>query len=901
MERTTYQVLLIEERDADAQLIEEALLQCSLPCVVTHVRRLSDALEQTANISYDIVLLDLFLADSRGLDTFVAMRSHAPRLPMILLTDSASLDITSEAAKRGAQDMLDKDEISPAILGKTLLYAIEHKRHELQLHRQKEFYENLLQEANVWVEALDRGGNVILWNRGAEEISGYPSHKVMHSRRRWELLYPDEGLRERLMEEYKLSIREERSVENLETEIKTAYGSRRIISWNTNIIRGMDGQTAGCMFVGNDVTERRASEQAITRSEDRFRILADLTSDYVYSANFEEDGRITTKWVEGAFQQITGIPPEEVIEKPNAWIQVIHPDDWSDLVTMREDMREKQTVVFEYRIILKDGSTRWIRDHVFPITNERGEISGMHGAVRDITLQRETETSLLKEQEKLRGIIENAADGIALMNEEGRVIEWSPAMATITGIPRDEAIGTTHWDIQHRLALPEDLATRNVRSESRREIEEYLEAGTSPWLNRLFDRWIMRSDGSRRYIEMVSFPVRSSQGLLTGSVTRDITEVKLAELDLEEKNRQLQTLIQAIPDLVYFKDRDLRTIIANQAYADYIGHSIEEIVGKRDRELLPEDLAEQCEKSDSDVFERARPVRREEVSEQSGDAAKTYFETVKVPLLNTSGDVTGLVGVSRDITERKVAELLLEEQNMQLKERNQELDTYTHSVAHDLKNPLSLILGYAEMVQVEGEDLSSEELREYMGSILFNGRKMISIINALLLLANVRQENIQWEILDMKLIVGDALRRLHRLMQEQQAVISLPERWPEVRGYSAWIEEVWVNYIGNAVKHGGENVHIDIATEDEGDMVRFLVRDNGPGIPPDQQEDLFAPFVRLSQAKTEGHGLGLSIVRRIIEKIGGSVAVKSDPGRETVFSFTLPKAPAAERGTQSSP
>jgi PAS domain S-box-containing protein len=901
MDKTAYQVLLLEEREADAQLIEEALMQSSLPCVVTHVSRLSDALEQTMSTHYDVILMDLFLADSQGLDTFVAMRSHAPQLPMILLTDTDSLDVTSEAAKKGAQDVLDKDEISPAVLEKTLYYAIERKRHERELRQQKDFYENLLHDANVWVEALDRKGNVILWNRGAESISGYEARELLRNHRRWELLYPDEAYRELMIAQYNALLREEQGVADVETEIRTADGTRRIISWNSNIIRGHGGQTVGCMFVGNDVTERRASEQQISRSEDRFRILADLTSDYVYSSSFTDDGHIVTEWVEGAFQQITDYRPDEVIGNPDFWFSVIHPGDRMQLDTFVGKISVGQTITFVYRIRSRDGRTVWLRDHVSPIRDDQGKITGIHGAVQDISQQREAEESLLKEQEKLRGIIENAADGIALMDENGRVIEWSPAMERITGIPRDEAIGSYHWDIQVRLALPEEHARYDVREHARKLIEEYLVTENASWINRLFDRWILRSDGERRYIELVSFPVRSSQGLLTGSVTRDITEVKLAELDLEEKNRQLQTLIQAIPDLVYFKDEHLTNIIANQAFSEWVGKPMDEVLGKADSELLPADIAAQCERSDRQVLERGRPVRGEEVSENGEDGARQYFETVKVPLQNASGKVTGLVGVSRDITERKVAELLLEAQNKELKERNQELDTYTHSVAHDLKNPLSLILGYAEMVQSEAGELAIEEMQEYMESILFNGRKMISIINALLLLASVRQEEIRTEFLDMRQIVGDAVRRLQKLADERDVHIVLPERWYDAVGYPAWIEEVWVNYIGNAVKHGGRGVTVEVgmAKTQQGEMIQYWVRDDGPGIPEDRFADLFLPFTRLAQAKIEGHGLGLSIVRRIVEKLGGEVGVKSEVGKGSTFFFTLPAVPVDETGEKA--
>jgi PAS domain S-box-containing protein len=889
MDHPSYQVLLIEERDADAELIEEALLQCSLPCVITHVKRLSDALESTMSMDFDVILLDLFLTDSQGLDTFVAMRSHAPKLPMILLTDSDSMEITSEAAKKGAQDVLKKDEISPAVLGKTLIYAIERKRHEMELQYQKDFYENLLQDANVWVEALDRNGNVILWNRGAEGISGFSARVMLHNNSRWEQLYPDELIREQRKAQFRMLIHEARSMTDVETEIRTADGSRRIISWHSNIIRSNGGQVAGCMFVGNDVTDRRASELRISRSEDRFRILADLISDYVYSSTVNSSGQVVAEWVEGAFQQITGYEPEEVIDNADAWFSIIHSADSSQLENMFAELEKNDTTAFVYRIRSRDGRTVWLRDHVHPVRDGSGKIVGMHGAVQDVTVQRDTQDSLLKEQEKLRGIIENAADGIVLMDEAARVIEWSPAMERITGIPRDEAIGTSHWDIQARLALPEEHAKRDVRAHSRALIEEYLVTEKSEWLNKLSDRWIIRSDGERRFIEVVSFPVRSSQGLLTGSVTRDITEVKLAEIDLEAMNHRLQTLIQAIPDLVYFKDEHLNTIVANQAYADYIGKPVNRILGKPDRELLPEDIARQCEESDNEVLEKGRKVRREEVARKPGDGNAQYFETVKVPLRAAGGKVTGLVGVSRDITERKIAELLLEEQNKELKERNQELDTYTHSVAHDLKNPLSLILGYAEMVQAEAADLTTTELQNHMGSILFNGRKMISIINALLLLASVRQEDIVLEYLDMRQIVEDAIRRLHQRMEEEGVTLKLPDTWKNAMGYPAWIEEVWVNYIGNAIKHGGPGVTIELGMDEGHGFVRYWVRDNGPGIPADRFKDLFLPFTRLSQAKIEGHGLGLSIVRRIVEKIGGTAIVESVLGQGSTFSFTLLK------------
>jgi two-component system sensor histidine kinase/response regulator len=143
--------------------------------------------------------------------------------------------------------------------------------------------------------------------------------------------------------------------------------------------------------------------------------------------------------------------------------------------------------------------------------------------------------------------------------------------------------------------------------------------------------------------------------------------------------------------------------------------------------------------------------------------------------------------------------------------------------------------------------------------------------------------------LDMGRLVDEAQERLVYMIEEHQAKIVLPGRWPAARGYGPWIEEVWANYISNAIKYGGQPPHLELgATEQEDGTVRFWVRDNGPGLTPEEQARLFTPFGRLDQVQAEGHGLGLSIVLRIVERLGGEVGVESEAGRGTLFYFTLP-------------
>jgi signal transduction histidine kinase len=156
-------------------------------------------------------------------------------------------------------------------------------------------------------------------------------------------------------------------------------------------------------------------------------------------------------------------------------------------------------------------------------------------------------------------------------------------------------------------------------------------------------------------------------------------------------------------------------------------------------------------------------------------------------------------------------------------------------------------------------------------------------------------------------IVTEVLDRLRYRIKEYEAEIILPETWPKALGYSPWVEEIWVNYVSNALKYGTKPPRVELGAEaynaaqmvEKGDtgpigeQVCFWVRDNGDGLSPEEQERLFMPFERLHQARVAGHGLGLSIVQRVVQKLGGTVGVKSEglPGQGCEFYFTLPAAP----------
>ncbi len=251
--------------------------------------------------------------------------------------------------------------------------------------------------------------------------------------------------------------------------------------------------------------------------------------------------------------------------------------------------------------------------------------------------------------------------------------------------------------------------------------------------------------------------------------------------------------------------------------------------------------------------------------------------------------------------------------NAELEASNAELNAFAHTVAHDLKTPLTAVIGFSSLLEARFSEMPSEKVLGNLQRITHTGYKMRDIIDELLLLASVRQvDEIEIGPLDTGMIVAEALQRLEQQIGEMQAEIRMPDAWPAALGYAPWIEEVWVNYISNGLKYGGQPdgdmpPHVDLGfsvvdvampntdtvaqtSAVKISAVKFWVRDNGPGLSPEEQQQMFTPFTRLHQTRSDGHGLGLSIVQRIIKKLGGDVGVESAgiPGRGCTFWFTLP-------------
>jgi signal transduction histidine kinase len=281
-----------------------------------------------------------------------------------------------------------------------------------------------------------------------------------------------------------------------------------------------------------------------------------------------------------------------------------------------------------------------------------------------------------------------------------------------------------------------------------------------------------------------------------------------------------------------------------------------------------------------------------------GAKNKKIYDIIITPLINQNNKFSGNLAIFHDITLIKKTEEELLEINRQLHQEIEkkeklitDLDAFAHTVAHDIKNPLSAIVSSISLVPEALERMDREMLNDLAGMIKSSAEKSIHITDELLTLARVGIQNVPTTPLKMDIIFTEVKIRLFNFIKEKKIVIEKPNSWPLSIGYASWIEEVWYNYLSNAIKYGGNPPKVKVgADEPENGFVRFWIKDNGDGVSPENQILLFNQFTRLNTDSEQGQGLGLSIVKRIIERFGGTVGVESsgNKGEGSLFYFTLP-------------
>lgn len=353
-------------------------------------------------------------------------------------------------------------------------------------------------------------------------------------------------------------------------------------------------------------------------------------------------------------------------------------------------------------------------------------------------------------------------------------------------------------------------------------------------------------------------------------------------------------LIDNIQDAIMVVDNSLVVADLNPAMQKLVGSGKKELIGSSVKEVFPhrETLIQDIIKRDDYQARVSREI----------NGHTHFFDMQVTSLFDHNQNQTGRLLVLKDITRHIEAEEKNQEANLRLMDEIREkeklivdLDSFSHTVAHDLKNMLGAIVSASNLIKQGFDDMEKEELLEINELIRQAATKTMHITRELLTLASVRQQEVKLVKVNMHRIVIDALNRLNDMTLEYNARIVIPDSFYEALGYDGWLEEVWINYISNAIKYGGTPPVIQLGNEMLADgRVKYWIRDNGKGLSAEDMALLFNKFTRLDTLRVEGNGLGLSIVKRIVEKLQGEVGVESRniPGEGCTFYFILPGAPS---------
>ncbi len=361
-----------------------------------------------------------------------------------------------------------------------------------------------------------------------------------------------------------------------------------------------------------------------------------------------------------------------------------------------------------------------------------------------------------------------------------------------------------------------------------------------------------------------------------------------------ESLRFTQFVVDHMADAAFWVNGEGQFVYVNKASCEGLGYTKEELLTLRVGDINASLIGDEWQKHWGELQQKKSLTFEGYHKRKSGDLFPVEIQANYVSF-NEKAYACGIV---RDITLRKAIEVRrkraeeeLRRFAVEMESRNQELDAFAHTVAHDLKSPIGVILGFSELLLDDEVGDFSADVNHALKVIAQSGRKLNTIIEELMLLSGVRKKTIVPTVLDMSAIIEEAKSRFFDQIEQRKAKIVLRdvEKWPRAMGYGPWVEEVWANYLSNAIKYGGAPPFVEVGADYQSEgMVRFWVRDNGSGLTSEAQAQLFTPFTRLNQVKVEGQGLGLSIVQRIMDKLGGKAGVESELGQGSTFFFTLP-------------
>jgi PAS domain S-box-containing protein len=531
-----------------------------------------------------------------------------------------------------------------------------------------------------------------------------------------------------------------------------------------------------------------------------------------------------------------------------------------------------------------DGGTATFLTSRVPLKSESGEVIGVLGICSDITRRKREEEELRESRDRAQANLDAALDAIIEMDGKGIISGWNPRAAEIFGWPAEEVVGRR---------LSEKIMPDRFRPAHEEGLRHFLETGDGPILNRRIEVTAMHRDGHEFPIKLAVAPIRRRGSYRFIAFIEDITHHKQAEKALRESRKLFRDLVERINDWVWEIDRHAAYIYVSPRVRNLLGYDRKEVIGKTPFDFMPELEAKRMEALFREQKEKAQDFDALENTYRHKDGRLVVLETSGAPFFDEDGTLLGYRGANRDITERKRVEEALRESDRMKTE-------FVRTVAHEFRAPLTSIQEFSELL-LGREDLPGEQRRELLGTIHARAAALGRTVSDILEITRI-EEGQGLPLTREPCTVKELFDRLGPFLEIKASghrlEITLAEESARVLVDKAKIGQVLENIVSNALKYSREGSLVRIRGEPEGELYRVTVTDHGIGMTPEQVGRVFDKFYRADESRTTvaGVGLGMSIVKNIVEAHGGRIQVKSEPCGGTEVSFTLLRDAAGQNG-----
>ncbi len=617
----------------------------------------------------------------------------------------------------------------------------------------------------------------------------------------------------------------------------------------------------------------------VSESEEKYRKIIETTSEGVLTTNTSGEFVFMNK----RMADMLGYKVEELLGKS---IPDIMYDDIKEQVVRLRDAIRSQDLHGEFRFRRRDGSLLWTAYNASALKDNKGEYIGNLAMHTDITDRKQKEEELFKSEERFRTAFEEGVIPMAITSLTGDFIRTNHAFSVLTGYSEKELHKMNFRQLTH----PDDLKA-NI-------------SGFYKLLNRelasfRMEKRYLRKNGEIIWVDMSTAPVRNKSGNMEYMVThiQDINERKKAEAELETSKEKLEIALESgqigiwqrnlLNDEVVWDKRMEKIFGLLPGSFDKTFRAFEELIHEEDLPHFRNAMSYSMETGS--LMETVFRVKG------GDDGNSNYILTKALVNKDEMGSPVSLTGVCFDVTAMKRgAENAIVKLNRELLRSNKELESFAYVASHDLQEPLRMISSFTQMLEKRYGDKLDKNAQDYIKYAVDGAKRMYELINGLLAYSRVQSRGKEFTKIRMADVCEKVKQNLGLMITEKNAVITR-RKLPVIYADESQMIQLIQNLFENGIKFSRERPRIHFESKDNSDSYLFSVKDNGIGIEPEYFDRIFKIFQRLlPREEYEGTGIGLAICRRIVERHDGRIWVESEPGKGSVFYFTIPKT-ASER------